>query len=175
MDYSRDFLKPKFEKEEYINCGGVFYPPREKVFQRYLVKRTEMLKKKAELRDKKSTDPTLFNLSDSKRLNFLEALFNFEPDSTNVARFEGLMAGNINRQFVLVYSPQNWSKLEGLENYEEVIDFLVGLEARNPNLKILDYSLVEFPDTYYRDSGHMNILGAKAFSSMLRKDLQPYL
>ena len=175
MDYSRDFLKPKFEKEEYINCGGVFYPARDKVFQRFLIKREEMLKQKRELREKKANNPTLFNLSDSKRLGFLEALFNFHPDSTNVARFEALMADHRDRQFILVYSPQNWSKLEGLENYEEVVDFIEGIEERNPNLKLFNYSQVVFPDAYYRDSGHMNILGAKAFSSMLGKDIKPYL
>jgi hypothetical protein len=175
MDYMRDFLKPKFEKEEYINCGGVFYPPREKVFERFLVKREEMLKEKLELREKRIKDPTLFNLSDSKRLNFLEALFNFNPNSRNVERFEHLMEAHRNRQFVMVYSPQNWSKIEGIENYEEVADFLRDMESRNPNLKVLDYSQVAFPDTYYRDSGHMNILGAKVFSSLLGKDIKPYL
>ena len=85
------------------------------------------------------------------------------------------MSDNPNRQFFLVYSPQNWSKIDALVNYDEVISFLDRLEKDHANLKVLDYSLADFPDTYYRDSGHMNILGAKVFSGMLGRDIKPYL
>jgi hypothetical protein len=175
MDYTRDFLKPKLETEELINCGGVFYPPKEKVFLRYLAKREEMIKEKEELSEKKISNPTLFNNSDARRLGYMEALFSFDPDSKNVAKFEKLLSDNQGRQFFLVYSPQNWSKIDALKNYDEVIAFLNRLEEVHPNLTVFDYSLVGFPDTYYRDSGHMNILGAKTFSAMLGKDLKPYL
>jgi hypothetical protein len=175
MDYTRDFLKPKLETEELINCGGVFYPPKEKVFLRYLAKREEMIKEKDELVVKKKLSTTLFNNSDARRLNYLEALFTFHPDSTNVAKFETLMRENRHRQFFIVYSPQNWSKIDALVNYDEVIEFLGQLERDNENLKVFDYSLVEYPDSYYRDSGHMNILGAKAFSAMLGRDLRSFL
>ncbi len=175
MDYTRDFLKPKLETEELISCGGVFYPPKEQVFLRYLAKREEMIKEEQNLREKKKSNPTLFNNSDARRLEYFEALFSFDPDSGNVAKFESLMKENPNRQFFLVYSPQNWSKIDALENYDEVISFLDKLEKDHPNLKVLDYSLADFPDTYYRDSGHMNILGAKVFSGMLGRDMKPYL
>ena len=66
-------------------------------------------------------------------------------------------------------------KLRGLENYGDIQEFLSGLKDRHPNLRVLDYSKAGYGNEYYRDSGHLNIAGAKKFSALISDDLERIL
>ena len=49
------------------------------------------------------------------------------------------------------------------------------LQTRNENLRVLNYANMDFPDEYFRDTGHMSLKGAQVFSSVLNKDVKRIL
>jgi len=174
-DYLRDLLKPSLEREELISRGGVFYPEKKKAFQRFLAKRERMIEDKRELDERLKEGEHLLTEDEKKWHFYLDAILNFHPDSLMVSRYEALMYDNPYKTFVLIYSPQSEVKLRGLENYGDIQEFLSGLKDRHPNLRVLDYSKAGYGNEYYRDSGHLNIAGAKKFSALISDDLERIL
>jgi hypothetical protein len=170
LDYIRDMLKPVFEGEEIVNHGGVYFPNRPKIYEQFRKKRLNMIEDLENLRIKQIEEKNLFSLGNERELNFLDLMLNFHPNEEIIVRFEELV-DNSDRLFILVYPPQNPIKLQGLENYDEVLVLLERLANGHENLSVINMSKVPFEENLYKDSGHMNIDGARKFSAMLR----PYL
>lgn len=170
LDYVRDLLKPIFEGEEIVNRGGVYFPNRPKVYQQFRKKRISMIEKLEALRRKEVEEENLFSPANESELKFLDMMLNFHPNEELITRFEELVDAS-SRQFILVYPPQNPIKLKGLDNYEEVTELLERLASNHQNVSVIDMSELPFEESLYKDSGHMNIDGARKFSSNLR----PYL
>jgi len=171
VNYMRQASKPLIEKGEMTNKGGVFFPVRPRVYEQFRRKRLDMQSKYEALEFKKTEKPNLFTGHETREFDWLDAVLNFKVDTHQVEKFESLLSNNRNRLFILAYSPQNPVKLEGLRNREECLKFLKELAHRHPNLLALDYSEIGFPEDYYKDNGHMNIVGARAYSQLLRRDL----
>ena len=133
-----------------------------------------MISKLEELRTKNSNPSNFMTRAEKFRLKKLKILLEYDGNTSQIERFKSLAKNHPKRNFILVYSPQHWSKLKGLPNYDEVIYLLSELDKID-NIKVLDYSKFELPDEFYHDSGHMNIKGAQSFSSMMKKDLQRIL
>ena len=120
---------------------------------------------------KEDKSPALFTVQDSLKLFRLESLLLFKPQKKEVARFEELVSRNTNRTVILIYTPQHRSKLDGIENIDELDTFLKDLEERHSNLEVLDYSNIDLPDEYFKDTGHLSLKGAQVFSGILNEDL----
>lgn len=172
VNYLRQVAKPLIEKEEMINKGGVFFPVRPQVYEQFRRKRLDMQSKYEALEFKKAQRPNLFTGQETREFDWLDAVLNFKLDPLQVEKFENLLEANRNRLFVLAYSPQNPVKLEGLRNRDECMRFYRELAHRHPNLLALDYSEIGFPEGHYKDNGHMNIVGARQYSQLLKRDLE---
>lgn len=170
-DYLRQGLKPFFEPGELDNKGGVFFPSNPLIYAQFRRKRLEMQQRYEGLEFKKTETPKLFTSEENMVFDWLNALLNFHNDSTQVANFEKLVTDNPNRTFILCYSPQNPIKLAGMRNKEECQVFLKNLTERHNNIIALNYSEIGFPESLYKDSGHMNVDGARAYSALLKRDL----
>jgi hypothetical protein len=170
-EYLLDLLRLRFNRE-YDNKGGLFFKPREKNFKLFRDRRQRMIDEMHDLRELKEVHPELMNNDKEYKLELLDILLNCRSDTAYIARFEEILKTNQSRDFILVYSPQHDIKLLGLENYSEVIDLLSELDSAHDNFHVLDYSSIKYPDSYFHDSGHMNILGAREFSVSLRNDMK---
>lgn len=75
------------------------------------------------------------------------------------------------RTFMLVYSPlhsscfANFKDLEGFKRYLEVLRGF-------PNVAIVDWSQMQFPDEFFKDTTHLNAEGAAEFSRRFSKELE---
>ncbi|NNC82912.1 MAG: hypothetical protein HKN79_04980 [Flavobacteriales bacterium] len=170
-DYLLDLLRLRFNRE-YANKGGLFFKDKQKDLTLYRTRRARMIVEMKELRLLAEENPRLLTSDKRYKLELLDILLNSRPDAEYITRFESLLSTNPDRDFVLIYSPQNEIKLMGLENHDEVSELLQGLDEKWSNLHVLDYSMAGFSDGYYHDSGHMNIRGALRFSEMIRQDME---
>ncbi|NND77512.1 MAG: hypothetical protein HKN39_04965 [Flavobacteriales bacterium] len=175
-DYIKEHLRPYLDKNETISKGAVHTnAPDKATFDQHIRKRQIMIDDKFALIEKRRTSPAIFTKEDSLKLSRLESLLLFKPKKTEVDRFENLISQNKNRTVILIYTPQHRSKLKGIENIEELNTFLADLEGRHDNLKILNYSNIDLPDEYFKDTGHLSLKGAQKFSGILNDDLNTLL
>ena len=112
---------------------------------------------------------------DRKRLQMLNAFLLFSEPRDRVARFEELVASRPERQFLVAYTPQHWSEVEGIANFGEITALFNALQARHPNLHFYDYSQMPLPDDAFKNSSHLNNKGARAFCGAFRHDAAQYL
>ena len=173
-DYIRDYLKPSFDRKEISNKGGNFYPRNQKVFEHLLKKRLIMIEQRKEIKETQRQNPKLLSKGNRMRIDRLEALLSFKPDSTQVSNFKSLLTSYPERKFILVYSPQHWSKLKGLDDFSAVINFFETFETYE-NVELINFAEEEFSDDLFQDPGHMNIVGAKRFSGLLKIELETRL
>lgn len=174
-DYLKEQLRSSFSSSV-IGKGGVHSKGQSKeIFDRFVDKRLQSIVNRNQLSQKIENTPNLFTKKDSLELLRLNSLLQFTPTESEVERFEKLVENNPNRIFILVYSPQHYSKLDGIDNYDEMIWFLEQLKAEHDNIRVLNYSYESFPDEYFRDTGHLSIKGAKHFSGLLNRDLKKIL
>jgi len=175
-DYLKEYMRSSFNTSITIGKGGVHSPSQsEVIFQRFITKRQQSILTRDELKIKSEKTPNLFTITDSLELNRLNSLLRFTPSNSEVERFEKMIEDNQHRLFILVYSPQHYTKLDGIDNYDEMIWFLEKLKDRHENLKILNYSYESYPNEYFRDTGHLSLKGAQHFSGLLNKDLTKLL
>ena len=125
-DYLKEWLRPSLDKSETISKGGVHQTkaPESEIFNQYVEKRNIMIETRKQLMKKKIDSPSIFTDEDSLSLYRLESLLLFRPVQKEVDRFETLLEKNRHRKVILVYTPQHKSKIDGIENYDELIWFL---------------------------------------------------
>jgi hypothetical protein len=76
-----------------------------------------------------------------------------------------------NRKFILVYPPIHEScfeRFEGWEKFQAALQYWRNL----PNVVVLDYSNLRYPDMYFVDTMHLNQRGAAEFSRLFGQDFQ---
>lgn len=78
-----------------------------------------------------------------------------------------------NNNVIVVGTPvhQNYYNLllsEQIKNYK---NYLKQLKVKYPSIKIFDYSNLQYDDSCFLDSDHLNPKGAKLFTSMILKDI----
>ncbi|MBK9422067.1 MAG: hypothetical protein IPN44_13625 [Flavobacteriales bacterium] len=112
---------------------------------------------------------------DRYKLKYLDAFLLFSAPKERIERFEELVASRPDRQILVVYTPQHWSEMEGVSNYEEITALFHELEQRHPNLHFYDYSMMKLPDSAFKNSSHLNNQGARAFCTAFKRDAGQYL
>jgi hypothetical protein len=115
------------------------------------------------------------SVEDRYRLKVLDAFLLFSAPEDRVARFEELLASRPDRQFLLAYTPQHWSELGGIANFNEITALFHEIERRHPNFHFYDYSHMKLPDTAFKNSSHLNNQGARAFCTAFKRDAAPFL
>ncbi len=81
-----------------------------------------------------------------------------------------LVAENPGRYFIFVASPYHSSYFKSMVNYTAVEGFLAGL-SEYKNVKVLDFSKMPLPDSFFLNTSHLNYEGAMAFSHSLKDSL----
>lgn len=117
----------------------------------------------------------VISAEDRHRLERLNAYLLFSAPKDRVARFGELVASRPDRQFLVAYTPQHWSEVEGIANFPEIKALFDSLEQQHPNLHFYDYSHMQLPDSAFKNSSHLNNTGARAFCKAFKRDAAEYL
>jgi hypothetical protein len=95
----------------------------------------------------------------------------WQMDDEQMHRFMDLIKATPGRTFVIVLSPLHKSFYVGATGetaFREKMQAFLAL----PNVKLIDFSHVDYPDSYFVNTGHLNYTGAGAFSAQLRERLR---
>lgn len=81
------------------------------------------------------------------------------------------------RPIVFVIAPYHKSFFKNYRNRADAEKFLHNL-AEYPNVRIINFSKVDYPDSLYLNTTHLNYLGAKIFTQQLKdslkQDIKPF-
>lgn len=141
--YLKDYLAEVYQPRKEYHKGGVFN--RE-------APGPEQFAKKIEVRRAQGPRPFVF---DSVSNAFYERLFREHPD----------------RLFLLVGSPRHYSVLEMMPNYDEMLAWGAAMQAKHDNVRVIVFE-ADYPDRYFKDTGHLSLEGAKVFSGQMRETLK---
>ena len=87
--------------------------------------------------------------------------------------FVNLLSHNKGRKIFIVIAPYHWSFMRTLKGKNWTDLFLERIK-KIPNIYVLDYGAVSYPDSLFKNTTHVNYLGAKEFSNTLKEKLQEY-
>jgi hypothetical protein len=102
-----------------------------------------------------------------------KAVFTWTDDLPKQAQWEKLLTST-HRPIVLVIAPYHSSYYESFRNMEGATAYLAKLDAL-PNVTVLDYGRMLFPDSAYQNTTHVNYTGAVEFSDALGRKLKEVL
>lgn len=94
----------------------------------------------------------------------------FKNDPKLVIELGLIIKSNPNRKFIFVITPYHKSFFNRYSNVPDVENYFASLK-KNPNVVILDFSKIDFPDEYFFDTRHLNLTGAFAFNRILKDSL----
>lgn len=75
---------------------------------------------------------------------------------------------NENQLEIILFAPPSYPTEKVKQSNQRVVSFI---STNYPNLKFLNYELMQLPDSCYGDIAHLNLQGAKLFSIELEKEL----
>jgi hypothetical protein len=101
----------------------------------------------------------------------LHAIPSFEHNKKLADQLEGMIKEHADRTFLFVESPFHGAAYSKLENYEGMDEYLQHL-AKYDNVEVLRFDGRDYEDIHFQDGGHMNLNGAKLFSSQLKNKLK---
>lgn len=172
-DTIKDFLKANNRYKNYQQIPGM----------RYFGFYTEYLRPVIESQNK--SENTLYlkggvydtKLSSTKflqkRISLRESKkLHFEIDPEANKRLLEMIENHPERKFVFVVSPYHSSAKKTITNFEEMLTYFNYLEKEFKNVVFIYIDSAGYNDELWKDTIHLNILGAKKFSSALRIELQ---
>lgn len=98
------------------------------------------------------------------------AIPSFEHNEKLANQLEGMIKEHPERAFLFVESPFHGAVYDQLDNYEGMDSYLHHLESYK-NVRVLRFDGRSYEDQHFQDGGHMNLKGAKLFSSHLKNKL----
>ena len=101
-----------------------------------------------------------------------ERIFRNEPSLAS--ELDEILKSNQNRKFIFVITPYHNSFFNGYSNIQDAEKYLNTLKT-NPNVVILNFSKLMFPNNYFFDTRHLNLKGAVAFNRILKDSLSFYI
>ena len=176
-NYIRSSFREHTGNDKVIDDGGVFisYVAKPDIMKRFVDSRLAKIERYHELTEKKNNPKKVFSKEERMELKFLTVYLMFDNDKKRIDRFEELVKSAPDRKFFIVYTPQHWSELEGIMNFDEIEALFEHWNNDIPNLYALDYSHMNLADSCFKNSSHINMAGAKLFSQQLNRDIQSIL
>ena len=115
------------------------------------------------------------NVTPKKKLEKLlskrfRAIPSFQHNEELATQLEGMIKEHPERTFLFVESPFHGAVYDKLENYEGMEKYLKHLKEYE-NVHVLRFDGRDYEDEHFQDAGHMNLKGAKLFSSHLKNKL----
>jgi hypothetical protein len=99
--------------------------------------------------------------------------FRYVSDSEKEAHFVKLVSENKGRKIIIVVAPYHKSYLQPLEGREEAAVFFNKIKQLK-NVYVLDYGDAPYADSLFKNTTHLNYLGAKKFSIELKGNLHAF-
>lgn len=99
-----------------------------------------------------------------------KSVFTWMDDPAKQTKWETLLAST-QRPIILVIAPYHSSYYESFRNLEGAAAYLAKLDSL-PNVTVLDYGRMPFPDSAYQNTTHVNYAGAEVFSRELGRKLK---
>lgn len=94
--------------------------------------------------------------------------FEYGLSSEHYRQLISIFRSRPDRPFVVVLAPLHPSFINRYKGLSSFLKQAADLDAL-PNVAVLDYTRAQFPDEQFYDSGHLNYLGARIFSTNLSK------
>lgn len=98
------------------------------------------------------------------------AIPSFQHNEKLANELEGMIKSHPDRTFLFVESPFHGAVYDKLENYEDMDKYLKHLKGYK-NVHVIRFNGRDYEDEHFQDAGHMNLKGAKLFSSQLKNKL----
>ena len=98
----------------------------------------------------------------------------FQADNKLLSEIVNIIRENHNRKFIFVINPYHSSYFKFYPNLIEAIKCLDNLRSF-PNVVILDFSKINYPDNYFLNTTHLNLRGALDFNKILKDSLKTYI
>jgi hypothetical protein len=92
----------------------------------------------------------------------------YYPNELVENEFYNLIAANPGRKIFIVMAPYHNSVMKTLKG-KEYADAYFEKIKKIPNVYFFDYSSTTYPDSYFKNTTHLNFKGAQAFSTELKK------
>jgi hypothetical protein len=169
-------LTRKVTSEKITNRGGIFidYYPGDRLLHRFTDSRYKMIDKRAQLEAKQESGVPLTYM-EVQLLDGLQMSLDFDENKERIAKFEEMVKAHPNRDFIVVFTPHHPSELAGITNINRIDSLFDHWNEDIDNLYALDYSTFELPDSCFKNSSHINLEGARRFSSVLSDDIDHIL
>ncbi len=170
--YLRYYMKEHAGNRKIISKGGNFTDliPKKDVFQNFVNSRVQKVNKMHELT--RRVNDIRLTVSDEERhiLKYLNEYLLYEEHTDRLALFDSLVSAHPERQFLVVYTPLHWSERLGIENFHEIEMLFSRWKKEHHNLTVYNYSDLDLPDVCFKNTTHLNLKGARAFSSVFARD-----
>jgi len=138
-----------------------------KMYLNNLINLTKKTDKGASLELNKLTQDKFNKLINQREL----ASGEFKNDKYLESEFLNIIKKNIKRKFIIVISPYHKSCFKNFKNYNDALIFFnkINLLA---NSKVLNFSHVDYPDSLFMNTTHLNYIGAQRFTKELKDSLK---
>ncbi len=94
----------------------------------------------------------------------------FNNDINLEREFLDIIKNNPTRTFILAISPYHKSCFHKFKNYQDVTLFVAKIKEL-ANAQVFDFSHVNYPDSLYMNTTHLNYAGAKRFTKELKDSI----
>ncbi|MCB0736056.1 MAG: hypothetical protein KDC92_00990 [Bacteroidetes bacterium] len=171
--YLRYYIKADAGVNKRINKGGNFsnFILEADVFENMVSHRLKLVARRDELLQNIESVSQVISTQERHELDFLNSYLNFTYDSSLVSNFSQLVSSTP-RQIILVHTPNHYSEEAGIANKDEMKAFYNALADKHNNIMVIDLSGMLLLDSDYKNSTHLNITGAQAFSEALKRKLK---
>lgn len=95
----------------------------------------------------------------------------FVVEKEKEKRFTNFFKQHPERKFILVMSPYHYSLKQSVTNFDETENYFKNLSITYPNVEFLFFDGSTYPDRFFKDTIHLNILGSAKFSKDLKIEL----
>ncbi|MFT7588161.1 MAG: hypothetical protein ACI959_000368 [Limisphaerales bacterium] len=141
--YTKDYLAEYYQPRKEYHRGGVF-------------------NKKA---------PSESRMNELIKVRKDKGMAPFIRNAEYEARLEKIFADNPERPFLLIGSARHYSIIDMLEGYDDMKGWGAEMQNKYQNVRVVIFE-ADYPDSYFKDTGHLSLEGAKVFSGQMRESLK---
>lgn len=158
--YAKDYLAEVFQPRKLYHRGGVFNKkaPAQAAFD-----------KKIEAR--RNAGPQPYSWTETPQSRRRGDLLGSQE---YVNRLDSIIAANPQRLFILMGSPRHYTVLEALEptgGYDDMKNYGREMLKKHSNVRVVIFE-ADYPDSYFKDTGHLSLEGARIFSGQMRRAME---
>jgi hypothetical protein len=117
--------------------------------------------------EKNTLLPQVFNQAVTLRKNYSTT---FKNDTLLKKRLDDILSNHPEREFIFVIAPYHSSNFTKFTNEKQAAQYFSYLKTYK-NVRVLDFSRANFPDSLFFDTQHLNYKGAVRFTKTMKDTL----